>query len=134
MITKQQPNPPAVRFRESFSESSRHPTLTSAFPRGKRKAKKGGGAQCRWSLVGFGAKLRPLARHSLEASLDAGDGAAGVARFTLKEIKASVLLQDGLWGAASVTRNVFLCRDEKTVTTAANTGGHCVILCLSCSW
>lgn len=65
-------------------------------------------------LVGFGAELRPLARHSLEAGLDAGDGAAGVARFTLQEIEASVLLQDGLWGAAGVTRHVFLCRGEKT--------------------
>ena len=70
---------------------------------------RGAGAQLRWSLVGFGAELRPLARHSLETGLDAGDGASGVARFTLQEIEASVLLQDGLWGAAGVTRHVFLC-------------------------
>lgn len=60
------------------------------------------------SLVGFSAELCPLARHSLEASLDAGNRAAGVARFTLQEIEASVLLQDGLWGTAGVTRNIFL--------------------------
>lgn len=38
------------------------------------------------NLVGFGAELCPLARHSLEAGLDAGDRAAGVARLTLQEI------------------------------------------------
>lgn len=38
-----------------------------------------------------------------------------MARFTLQEIEASVLLQDGFWGAAGVTRHVFLCRGERTV-------------------
>lgn len=54
-----------------------------------------------------------LARHGLETSLDAGDGTAGVARFTLQEIQAGVLLQDRLRGAASVTRNIFLCEGER---------------------
>lgn len=67
----------------------------------------------RWSLIGLGAELRSLSRHGLETSLDAGDGAAGVARFTLQEIQAGVLLQDGLRGAASVTRHVFLCQGER---------------------
>lgn len=80
-------------------------------------------ARCERSLIGFGAELRSLARHSLEAGLDAGDGAAGVARFTLQEIQASVLLQDGLWGAASVTRHVFLCGGERTfVSTEVHRG------------
>lgn len=38
-----------------------------------------------------------------------------MARFTLQEIEASVLLQDGLWGAAGVTCHVFLCGGEKMV-------------------
>ena len=42
-----------------------------------------------------------------------------MARFTLQEIEASVLLQDGFWGAAGVTRHVFLCRGERTVTYSA---------------
>lgn len=46
-----------------------------------------------------------------------------MARFTLQEIEASVLLQDGLWGAAGVTRHVFLCGGGKTViSTAVLTG------------
>jgi len=82
-----------------------------------------GGAPFRWSLVGFSSQLRPLARHSLEAGLDAGDGAAGVARFTLQEIEASVFLQDGLWGAAGVTRHIFLCGiKERVMSVAVLTG------------
>lgn len=81
-------------------------------PRGEGQPSFGG------LLVGFGAELRPLSRHSLETGLDAGDGAAGVARLALQEIEASVLLQDGLWGAAGVTRHVFLCRGEETVISA----------------
>lgn len=77
-------------------------------------AETGGAAHSPRSLVGFGAELCSLARHSLEAGLDAGDRAAGVARFTLQEIEASVLLQDGLWGAAGVTSHVFFCRGDKT--------------------
>lgn len=78
-------------------------------------------------LVGFGAELRPLARHSLETSLDAGDRAARVARLTLQEIEASVFLQDGLRRAAGMTCHVFLCRGEKTVISSAkHTGVHCI--------
>lgn len=73
-------------------------------------AERRGAPQFPRSLVGFGAKLCSLACHSLETSLDAGDWAAGVARFTLQEIEASVLLQDGLWGAAGVTSHIFFCR------------------------
>lgn len=80
-------------------------------------------------LVGLGAELGPLARHSLEAGLDAGDRAAGVACLTLQEIEASVFLQDGLRGAAGVTRHVFLCRGEKTVISIAeHIGDHCTFL------
>lgn len=75
-------------------------------------AKRRGAAQPSRSLVGFGAELCSLACHSLEAGLDAGDRAAGVARFTLQEIKASVLLQDGLRGAAGVTSHVFFCKGD----------------------
>lgn len=81
-------------------------------------AERGGAAQSPRSSVGFGAELCSLARNSLETSLDAGDGAAGVARFTLQEIEASVLLQDGLWGAAGVTSHVFFCRGDNTGTVA----------------
>lgn len=81
-------------------------------------AERGGAAQSPRSSVGFGAELCSLARHSLETSLDAGDRAAGVARFTLQEIEASVLLQDGLWGAAGVTSHVFFCRGDNTGTVA----------------
>lgn len=42
-----------------------------------------------------------------------------MARFTLQEIEASVLLQDGLGGAAGVTGHVFFCRDDNT---GINTG------------
>lgn len=91
---------------------------------GKGEAERGGRAQVRWYLVGFGAELRPLARHSLEAGLDAGDWAARVARFTLQEIEASVLLQDGLWGSASVTRHVFLCKGGKKKTSISMTLFH----------
>lgn len=99
-----------------MSESRGHPTTASALLRGGNgRPREEGEPSFGVFLVGFGAELRPLARHSLEASLDAGDRAAGVARFTLQEIEASVLLEDGLWGAASVTRHIFLCRDEKMV-------------------
>lgn len=70
-------------------------------------------------LVGLGAELGSLARHSLEAGLDAGNRAAGVACLTLQEVEASVFLQDGVRGAAGVTRHVFLCRCEKTVISTA---------------
>lgn len=78
----------------------------------------------KWSLIGLGAELRSLARHSLETGLDAGDGTAGVARFTLQEIQASVLLQDGLGGAASVTRHIFLCEGERTLVSNNARGGR----------
>lgn len=81
-------------------------------------AERRGVAQFPRSLVGFGAKLCSLACHSLETGLDAGDRAAGVARFTLQEIEASVLLQDGLWGAAGVTSHVFFCRGNNTVISS----------------
>lgn len=84
-------------------------------------AEGGGAARSPSSLVGFGAELCSLARHSLEAGLDAGNRAAGVARFTLQEIEASVLLQDGLWGAAGVTSHVFFCRGNNT---GINSGVH----------
>lgn len=96
-----------------FSESRGQPNPASAFQR--REAERGSRAQFPRILVGFGAELCSLARHSLEAGLDAGDRTAGVARFTLQEIQASVLLQDGLWGATSVARDIFLCRGEKVV-------------------
>lgn len=81
-------------------------------------AERRGAPQFPRSLVGFGAKLCSLACHSLETSLDAGDWAAGVARFTLQEIEASVLLQDGLWGAAGVTSHIFFCRGNNTVISS----------------
>lgn len=103
-----------------FSESRGRPTPAPAPLRGKgRPREEGGEPSFGGLLVGFGAELRPLARHSLETGLDAGDGAAGVARFTLQEIEASVLLQDGLWGAAGVTRHIFLCGGEKTLISTS---------------
>lgn len=71
-----------------------------------------GVARLQRSLGGFGPELCPLARHSLETGLDAGDGAAGVARLTLQEIEASVFLQDGFWRAAGVTRHILLCKER----------------------
>lgn len=59
-------------------------------------------------LVGFGAQLCPLARHGLEAGLDAGDGAARVTRLTLQEVQARVLLQDSVWRTTRVAGHVFL--------------------------
>lgn len=59
-------------------------------------------------LVGLGTELRPLAGDGLEPSLDAGHRAAGVARLTLEEVEARVLLEDGVWRAAGVTRHIFL--------------------------
>ena len=44
------------------------------------------------ALVGFGTELCPLARDCLEASLDAGHGAAWVAGLTLEEVETGVLL------------------------------------------
>lgn len=55
-----------------------------------------------------------------------------MARFTLQEIETSVLLQDGLWRAAGVTRHVFLCRGEKRViSTGVHTGVHCILFYVS---
>lgn len=66
------------------------------------------------ALVGFGTQLRSLARHSLESGLDAGNGAAGVTRLALKEIKTRVLLQDCVRRPTRVTCHILLCK-SKTV-------------------
>ena len=65
-------------------------------------------------LRGASADCRPLARHRLEAGLDAGDGAAGAALLTLQEVETRVLLQDGIRGATRVTRHVLLCKTQDT--------------------
>lgn len=72
-----------------------------------------GEARVGLALVGFGTELCPLARDSLETSLDAGNGAAGVACLALQEVESCVLLEDGVRGAACMARHILLCEERE---------------------
>lgn len=92
--------------------------MTGDHSNGSRGDGGGGG------LVGFGSELCSFAGDGLEAGLDAGHGAAGMARLALEEVQTRVLLQDGVRGATRVTRHILLCNTQTHTHTHENTHTH----------
>ena len=63
----------------------------------------------RLALCSFCSYSGTFASDCLEARLDAGNGAAGAACFTLQKVESCVFLQDRFRRSTRVTRYIFLC-------------------------
>ena len=63
----------------------------------------------RLALCSFCSYSGTFASDCLEARLDAGNGAAGAACFTLQKVESRVFLQDRFRRSTRVTRYIFLC-------------------------